>query len=440
MSRVRHRSRAELPPTPIEFAHPLAVSDASLLGAVVLHEVPDGFALPVFEALRLTFAWAAGPEVSGPAFQSADLVEWEAEVLHAAGIDESLWAPVAVMAGELSRPADVDQARLADACLALADWALGSGAHGTALLAAEAAAVVWPNNARLAWICGKLYRERQQFGRAELWLRRARRVAVWTGDWELQAQAINSLGNLKVHLGDLAGGRELLLTAARLAKRKRLRERQAKAHHDLFVVSTYAGLFAEAEAHAGQAFAAYGPDHPDLINLAFDVSHFWKQQGQFARALAVLKALESRYPDPDRQLRVLASTARAAGAVGEAETFHVAWTDAWKLIDSGGVDHLRAAAPLELGMGALSLGLWEHAEMALTTARDAAQQLREGDSLAAAEASLNHLARRQAADRCGRAEPTRARSSDLAAQLVRSLNASRPSSSRNTPVGKKPAG
>ena len=421
MSSVRHRSTAELPPSPLEFAYPLAVPDATVPGAVILHEVPDTFALHVFQALRMAFAWAAGPRVSAAEFDAAALEAWEADVLGATGVDEALWAPVAVIASELARPAEVDPQRLAHACLAVTDWALGCDAHGTAALFAEAAAVVWPNNARLAWICGKVYRGRQQFGRAEAWLRRARRVAVWTGDWELQAQAINSLGNLKVRLGDLAGGRELLLSAVRLAKRKRLRERLAKALHDLLAVAIYAGKFDDAETHATQAFAAYGPDHPDLINLAFDVSHLWMQQGQFARALAVLKALHERFDDEDRHLRVIASTARAAGAVGEVDTFHRAWANAWKLIDGGSVSHLRAAAPLELGLGALSLGLWEHAAIALTTARDSAQELRESDTFARAESSLDHLARRQTADRHARA--LRLRVGDLASDLVRSLNA-----------------
>jgi hypothetical protein len=232
---------------------------------------------------------------------------------------------------------------------------------------------------------------------------------VWTGDWELQAQAINSLGNLKVRLGDFAG------------KRRRLRERLAKAQHDLLAVSIYSGQLEDAEAHAVQAFAAYGPEHPDLINLAFDVAHLWMQQGQFARALAVLKALHSRFTDADRQLRVMASTARAAGAVGDPETFHCAWGDAWSLIDGGAVNHLRAAAPLELGLGALSLGLWDYAELALKTAREAAQDLREGDTLARAESSLDHLGRRQTADRHTRA--LRPRTGDLATDLVRSLSA-----------------
>lgn len=395
MSSVRHRSKAELPPSPLEFAYPLAVPDATVLGAVILHEVPDSFALHVFQALRLVFAWAAGPQVSGAVFDSTDLHAWEADVLGASGTDEALWAPVAAIAGELARPAELDVEHLAHACLAVTEWALGSEAYGTALLFAEAAAVVWPNNARIAWLTGKLYRKQLQLGRAEMWLRRASRVAVWTGDWELQARALNSLGNLRVQKGDFADARELLLSASRIAKRKRLRERLATAHHDLFVVSTYTGQFSEAESHAQQAFTAYGPKHPSLLRLAFDVSHWWTQQGHFSRALQVLTALRDRFSEPAAQLQVLASTARAAGALNDAPVFHEAWTKAWKLIDGGTLDHLRAAAAMELGLGALNLGMREHAEYALTAARDTARDLCEGDTLARAESALDNLAHDQ---------------------------------------------
>jgi hypothetical protein len=419
---VRHRSKAELPPSPLEFAYPLAVCDATVLGAVILHEVPDNFALHVFEALRLVFAWAAGPEASASVFNATDLDGWEEDVLTASGVDEALWAPVAVIAGDLARPAEVNPEALANACLAVTDWALGCNAHGTAILFAEAAAVVWPNNARLAWLCGKIYRERLQLGRAEMWLNRARRVAVWTGDWEVQALAINSLGNLKVHVGDLPGGRELLLSTVRLAKRKRLRERLAMAHHDLFVVATYAGQFTDAESHAQQAFAAYEPDHPNLLRLAFDVAHWWTQQGQFSRAIQVLQVLRGRFADPECQLQVLASIARAAGALNNSPSFHEAWLEAWKLIDSGAADRLRAAAALELGLGALNLGLREHALHALTIARDSARELREGDTLARTESALDNLAHHPL-HHVVRQRQTVLRPTDLATRLARTLDA-----------------
>ncbi len=365
--------------------------DATVAGAIILHEVPEDFALHVAQALRLAHAWAAGPAASAAVFDVEELEEWEADVLRAEGIDEALWAPISVIASELSRPAEVDPENLAHACLAVTDWALGAEANGAAILFVEAAAAVWPNNPRIAWIAGRIHRDRDNFARAESWLRHASRVAVRGGDWELQAQAINGLGNLKVHLGDLAGARNLLLTAARLAKRKRLHERYAMALHDLFVVAVYAGRFDEADTHAQQAFAAYGPDHPNAVNLAFDVSHLCTQQGQFTRALQVLEPLRDRFSDPDRQLRVLASIARAAASAGKADSFQDAWIQAWSIIESGSANHLRPAAALELGLGALSLGIRGQAETALTIARDSARRLREGDTLSRAESALREL-------------------------------------------------
>lgn len=415
-----HR-RVEFPAS-VKTVLPPADYDAAVANAIILHEVPESFALHVSRALRLTHAWAAGPEASGALYDVQDLEAWEADVLCTSGIEEALWAPISVIAGELARPAELDPERLVHACLAVAEWGLDGEANGTAVLFAEAAAAVWPNNARIAWIVARIHRDRGQFSRAEAWLRHTSRVAVEGGDWELHAQAINSLGNLKVHLGDLAGARELLLAAARVAKRKKLHERRAMVLHDLFVVCTYTGRFDEADVHAQQAFAAYGPGHPNAVNLAFDVSHLCTQQGQFARALQVLEPLRARFADPDRRLRVLASIARAAGEAGNAEPFHEAWAQAWSIMDSGAVNHLRPAAALELGLGALGLGIRDQAQAALTIARDGARTAREGDTLSRADAALRELG--QPRKRPGRSPSVvRSRAADLAKRVALSPDA-----------------
>lgn len=422
MMTQRHRSSAELPPAPLDFAFPLAIPGPEVLGGVILHEAPGDFSLHLYQALRYVMAWAQAAPEGETVFAPGELGDWEAQVLTAQGVDEALWAPVAVIAGELCRVDELDVPRLTRACLAVTDWAIEAGAHGTALLFAEAAAAAWPNNPRLAWMAGRLYRELGNPGKAELWGQRARRVAVWTADHDVHALNQISLGKLRVLRGDYPGAREYLNSAVRAAKRHRLPERHASALHNLFAVATYSGRFDEAESYARQAAAIYGADHPDLINLAFDVSHFWTQQGHFARALSVLRELEGRFDDPDRQLRVAASTARAAGAMGEADTFHHAWSDAWALLEGGRVDRLRAAATLELGLGALNLRLWAEAEKALTTARSEAERRGEGDTLAKADAALENLGRRQSMDDCVDAgRRARVGGYDLAGQLARSL-------------------
>jgi hypothetical protein len=422
MATQRHQSSAELPPAPLDFAFPLAVPGPEVLGAVIMFEAPTPFSIHLFQALRMVMAWAEGAADSGELFDDEGMRAWEAQVLTTEGVDEALWAPVGVIAGEMCRPDDVDVPRLARACLAITDWAIGHDAHGTALAFAEAAAAAWPNNARMAWMTGCLFRERGQAPQAGQWFQRARRVAVWTGDAEVQAIATISAGNLRVLAGDLPGARETLKSALRVAKRHRLAEWIPKALHDLFVVSTYAGQFDEAEGYARQAATAYGSTDPGLFRLAFDAAYFWTQQGHFTRAFSVLREMEGRFEDPVQRLRVAATTARAAGAVGESEAFFVAWGEAWELLDSGAVENLRAAAPLELGLGALSLGLWEQAERALTTAYAAAETLREGDTLAKAEAALDNLKHRQAVDHQLRSGGVaRPKANDLAGQLARSL-------------------
>ena len=422
MATQRHQSSAELPPAPLDFAFPLAVPEAAVLGAVIIHEAPAPFSLHLFQALRYVTAWAEGAAASGELFDDDGMRAWEAEVLTTEGVDEALWAPVGVIAGEMCRPDDVDVPRLAKACLAITDWAIGHGAHGTALAFAEAAAAAWPSNARMAWIAGRLHREQAQVAKAELWIQRAKRVAVWTGDSDTQALSLISLGKLHILTGDFPAARDALASAVRVAKRSRLPDRHASALHNLFTVSTYTGRFDEAETYARQAANVYGATHPDLINLAFDVSHFWTQQGQFGNALSVLREMEGRFDDPDRKVRVAASTARAAGALGEVDTFHGAWSEAWALLDCGAADHLRAVAPLELGFGALSLKLWSQAEHALATARSEAERRREGDTLAKAEAALENLKRRQSVDEQVHAgRRARGGLNDLAGQLARSL-------------------
>lgn len=358
-----------------DIAVSLSDHDAALLGAILLREVPESFALHVCRAHRLVLAWAAGPEVSGAVFDAEDLEGWESQVLQSSGIDEALWAPVAVIAGEVARPAEVDPERLAHACLAVTDWALGCRAEGTALAFAGAAAAVWPTNARIAWIVGRIHRDRGHFGPAETWLRRASRIAVQGGDWELHAQATISLGNLKVHLGELSAGKELLLAAARVARRRGLRERHAMVLHDLFVVCTYAGQFDQADAHAQQAFEAYGPDHPNAVHLPFDVSHLCARQGQFTRALQVLEPLRERFADPERRLRVVASIARAAGEAADAGAFQSAWLESWALMESPGVESVRPAAALELGLGAAARTCRVTASVSRTRAADQAKRI-----------------------------------------------------------------
>ena len=81
MATQRHQSSAELPPAPLDFAFPLAVPEAQVLGAVIIHEAPAPFSLHLFQALRYVTAWAQWAANSGELFDDDGMRAWEAEVL-----------------------------------------------------------------------------------------------------------------------------------------------------------------------------------------------------------------------------------------------------------------------------------------------------------------------------------------------------------------------
>ncbi|HEX8359321.1 MAG TPA: tetratricopeptide repeat protein [Longimicrobium sp.] len=394
----RRTSEADLPHAPLEFAYPLAVPGPAAEAVCVLEEVPPERALLVLRTLRLVHAWARGPDVSAALMRREALDAWEAEVI-ADPFDgaDGLWAPLAVLAGELRRRELADTAVIAKACLAASDWALGARAERTALLFAEAAALAWPGNARYAWLVGRLARNQSRFREAELWLRRAARVAAWAGDWETQDLALNTLGNLHAHQGAHDRALRYLTRALTLAQRRGMKEREGAVSHDLFVVLITTGDFRRAEAHALRAYDLYGEDHLHIRRLAYDIAHLWTEQRRFAAALRVLNALTPLFPEPDLQLRVQAAMARAAGAEGMVEEFVAAWERAWDLVRDHEGD-VRSALPsilVDLARGAVSLGEWARATQALDFALESAREQGVHDAAARAGVLLSMVRRQE---------------------------------------------
>lgn len=432
----RRSSEAALPHAPLEFAYPLTVSGLGAEGAAVLEEVSADQALRTLRALRLVLAWTRGPEAAAAAvFDRALLDAWEVEVATDPFDENGLWAPLTVLAGELRRPEKADSRIIAQACLAASDWALGEGAERTALLFSEAAALAWPSNPRYAWISGKLARNQGRYREAELWLRRAARVAAWAGDWETQDLALNSLGNLHANQGAYDRALRYLTRALSLAQRHGMRDREGAVNHDLFVLQMTAGDLGPAETHAIRAHELYGSEHPMLRRLAYDVTHLWAQQGRFGAALPVLGALSSHFPEPDLQLRVQAATARAAGAVGDAVIFAESWDHAWDLVRRS-EPAVRRAVPstlVDLGRGAASLGEWARALQALDLAVETAQEQGLHDTTAEAEMVRSMVRRRERAEE-PRPVPATSPARRLAHAFVRSLAAAPERAGPATPL------
>jgi tetratricopeptide (TPR) repeat protein len=360
----------------------------------VLAEVPEPYALHTLKALRLVLAWSGEPDTHAPLLSRVEMDRWEAAVL-ALLPHEGLWEPLVVLAGQLKRPARARADTIGKGCLALTDWATGAGATETALLFAEAAALAWPENARFAWVAGRLFRTHGRYRLSEYWLRRAARVAVWSDDFETQDLALNSLGNLFSQQGSFVDALNYLTRALAVARKHRSKGRQGAVTHDLFAVAVLTGDHSRAERLAAGAFQLYGSSHPNLPRLAHDVVQLWLRQGRFPLALPVLRALLRFFDVPQDRLRVLASTARAAGACGERQVFERAWIDAWAIVHQPApeIEAVLPAVLVDLGLGAASISDWSHAGEAFSLALEAAEARGAHEEAANAEMGLEMVGR-----------------------------------------------
>jgi tetratricopeptide (TPR) repeat protein len=424
----RRRSDAALPRSPLELSYPLEVRGPGMEGAAILDEVPPDAAPFVLKALRLVYAWSRGPELAGPLLRRDELALWEREVA-AAGLEDGLWEPLVTIAAGLKRPERAGPDEIAKACFVVSEWALGKNAESTALLFAEAAALAWPEHARYAWIVGRMLRNHGHPREAEIWLRRAARVAVWCDDWETQDLALNSLGNLFAQQGSFSEALHYLTRALKLAQRQSMKEREGAVTHDLFLVSIYTGKYAQAEQLACCTFELYDGDHPNLPKLAHDVAYLWSEQGRFQLALPVLRALLPFFRVVEERILVLGAMARAAGACGERELFERVWTEAWELMKRPSPVASAFAPPglFYLGLGAASLGEWERAAEALSLALEKARERQAHDDITKACAALEMVRRHKHAEHSR--HPVGGRmAAQLADAFVRTLERSVPGS------------
>jgi hypothetical protein len=176
-----------------DFVLPISIEGAELQESVIASEVPAEHALTVLRVYRIVLAWAQADEV---AVRPADVEEprcWEEEALERLDEAPGLWAPVAVIAGELADPSGADSEHLARACLAISEWASVTEAPASALLFAEAAALVRPEDARRAYMVGRMLQHRGRAREAERWLRLSVRVAAASGDKEAGDLAAGAL-------------------------------------------------------------------------------------------------------------------------------------------------------------------------------------------------------------------------------------------------------
>jgi tetratricopeptide (TPR) repeat protein len=376
----------------------LTLPGGEIAGAEVVHELPAEVALPVWQTLRSVLTWAAAPPAQrGELFDAAAMRKWEEELLQG-GWDADLRFPVAVIVGELADAVVASPERLARSCLCVTEWALSARAPSTALAFAEAAARCWPEHPRYAYTAGQLLRVHGRLREAERWLRRGVSAAATAEDREAQALALNSLGNTCADRGNYREATRIHRRALRICHKHALREREGEVLHDLFVATWYTGDRSTAEEYARKAFECYRGGHVRLPTLVHDVAFSWVERGHYAHALCILQSLPDFFAAAHERIRVLGSTARAAGGCGETAVFERTEEEMWEIVRTEECTRGVATALVDLAVGATGLQKWETAEQALARALEIAASRTEADVLARAERTLDVVRGRRAAD------------------------------------------
>ncbi len=150
--------------------------------------------------------------------------------------------------------------------------------------------------------------------------------------------------------GNMPAARKRVERALRRASRESLRELQAKAYHDLFVIEFECEHFELANRYAKHAWRQYPVGHHNRIRLAHNIGYFWLAANAFEPALQVFKALEAQV-SADVRPNLLGAMALAAGGCSDRPTFDYA---ARSLDEIQGTVHV-AEAWLEVAQGAIHL-------------------------------------------------------------------------------------
>lgn len=380
-----------LPYAPLEFSDQVILPTGEVAGHAVLSELPATVAVPVWDVLRAVLL-SATKAASPASYAPATLKGWEEGLLRAserAPGEAPLWDALAVVVHELSRKAKANHHRLSQACLAVADWALGQGHTETSLAFHEAAALAFPENARFAVLAGRAYRRHGRLRQAEPWLKRAILLSRAFKDWETHALAVNTLGMVHWVQGSNPKALGLLHRARRVARRHGHRTLEGEILHNLMVVAMTSGDAAKVAPYASAAFDRYLPSsHQRLPALAYDLAYYWLTCGYAARSLPILLSLKPHFNDPPQLAQLLSATARAAGACQMREPFDEAWDGAFRIIGAGEVGLPLSAVLIDLGFGAAHFGLFPEAESAFARALSAAEECGEYDNIVRADACI----------------------------------------------------
>ncbi|HEX2091202.1 MAG TPA: tetratricopeptide repeat protein [Longimicrobiaceae bacterium] len=351
MSARRSRTRRwHIPPLP-------PIEPERSLAAAILRETAGEMGVLLWRTLRTVHAWGTTPPADRPLLFSPDALDRRMADLLAAAPDPAVESPLRMLAALTGDPVGIDADRVALACLGVAAWAQDAGRPATCAEFTFAAVLACPGSPIYALASARESRDHGRHEEAEAMYQRVIALARQLPDWDSYVRAHAGLGKLAQARGAYPSARKSLLRAYRAAERHHLRTLRAMVLHDLFTVEVDCGSMGEAERYAEAAVAAYGSQHAMLPILAFDIAVYWVDQGRFREALPVFREVLPRLA-PEQQVNGWGNIARAAGGMGDGNTFEIACERVMAAPESSPrkVDALR-----ETAYGAFYLGYLDRA-------------------------------------------------------------------------------
>jgi tetratricopeptide (TPR) repeat protein len=405
---------------------PLTRAGELLEGTEVLTEVTGETAVLLWKSLRTVTLWAsASPqdqvmELFAPGARQRRLSE-----LLAADLDPALGGPLEALTVLLDQPMRARREVVALSCRQVAQWAAAKRCPHTEVAFTQAAALACPADAELALQVARLTRALGEMARAESWCRRAIMLGRQAGNWNAYSRAFLTLGIMARNRGNYPVARRFNLKALRASTRHGATEVRAMSLHELFMVSGECDDASVAQRYAEQAFQAYGSQHPQARFLAHDLCLLWMREGQFRRALRVLKSLAPLFPEEEK-LTITTNLARAAGGVPDRESFDDAWRRAMPLLERVQTRGSVGGSLLALARGATGVGEWELARTMAERALAVATETRNGTLIFSAESVLAFAQSRRAVESAAHRsanEPVEQEADRLASEMVTSFHA-----------------
>ncbi|HEU0016285.1 MAG TPA: hypothetical protein VFQ45_21580, partial [Longimicrobium sp.] len=251
-------------PSPRRQPAPLPPAPSARRPLDVLVEIPTPLGLALWRALADAALWAdAGPGAA--LFRAPGAEAWGTDDPDVGG---ALWSLSLVR----RLPWRESAPELAAGAARIAEWAEQQGHKETAAQFAHLAARLEPGAAAYATTAGRLHRRLGDAVRAQLWLRRAVRLAR-TGGREIDfAIAHLAWGNLDHDAGRFLHAEHHFCKGYRAALRAGRRSLAGAAQHDLLGVKIHTQRFDEAWEHAWRAVEMYAAHHPRFPLLGHDIA------------------------------------------------------------------------------------------------------------------------------------------------------------------------